>query len=299
MWPLFVTLLFLFSPKEQVGEPCEVFLHDDSKSLCVQTVAREVAVVCLVVYIDSKIAVREQQIFQVEVADEAGCGIRVVAVAELSVEEQSVVEHTSRQQSFVFGIVESFRTGGDVSPEVPVAAVYHVVQHTVYLLADGAAEEALHGKRCLAVLRRLARRAVVAALCHEPSHGEQIEYLLVFLLLGVEQRVYHLLHVVRHIWHVKVEVHFGSFRLAGDVHQAVHAHVVVGERLSDVQVGKAYTVEHVESLQVECSSIRIASERYCSAFLEEEVLLYDILYGELCIHRGLRYSCRRCRTPPC
>ena len=51
--------------------------------------------------------------------------------------------------------------------------------------------------------------------------------------------------------------------------------------MSDVEVGKTHTVEYVQCLEVERGVVGVASEGYCSALLKEEVLLYDVLYGEL------------------
>ena len=106
---LFLLFFSLFAalPEEQVRHTCEVGLHDEAQSLRVEAVASEVAVVCLVVDIDGEAAVREQQILHVEVADEVvGC-VRVVAIAELSVQEQAVVEQFSREYTFVLSVVEA------------------------------------------------------------------------------------------------------------------------------------------------------------------------------------------------
>ena len=97
--------LFAALPEEEVRHTCEVGLHDESQSLRVEAVASEVSVVCLVVDIDGEVAVREQQILHVEVADEVvGC-VRVVAITELSVQEQAVIEQFSREYAFVLGVV--------------------------------------------------------------------------------------------------------------------------------------------------------------------------------------------------
>lgn len=85
----------------------EVGLHYKAQSLRVEAVACEVAVVRLVVDVDSQVAVREQQVLHVEVADEVvGC-VRVVAIAELSVEEQAVVEQFARQNTLILSVVET------------------------------------------------------------------------------------------------------------------------------------------------------------------------------------------------
>ena len=80
--------------EEKVAESVEILLHNDTDALRVQTVAGEVAVVGLVIYIHCQIAVGEEQIAQVEVADEACRGVSLVAIAELSVYQKPVVEQT-------------------------------------------------------------------------------------------------------------------------------------------------------------------------------------------------------------
>ena len=63
--------------------------------MCVQTVARKVAVVSLVVHLDGHAATREEQIPNVKVTDKAFGGIYVVAITKLAVNQQSVVEQSS------------------------------------------------------------------------------------------------------------------------------------------------------------------------------------------------------------
>ena len=63
------SFLFLLYTKEVV-ERGEVFLNDEAYSLRRQAVARKVAVVSLVIYPYREIAIREEQIPDVEVSDE-------------------------------------------------------------------------------------------------------------------------------------------------------------------------------------------------------------------------------------
>ena len=131
-------------------------------------------------------------------------------------------------------------------------------------MADGSAEEALHGERCLAELLRRSS-VVIVVLCVEASHGEQVEHLLVGLLLGVEQTVYHLLSVVRQRRHVETERNLRTLWRARYVHKTVDAYVVVRERVAYVKVGKAHAVQHIKRAQVERSVVRVAAERNRSA----------------------------------
>ena len=138
--------LITLSPEEQVRDTLEVLLHYYTQALSIKAVAREVAVICLVVDINGKVTIGEEQILDVEVANETGCGIIVVTIAELTVYEQTVVKQTTRKQSFVFGIVETFCSGRDISTEIPVVVVYHVAKYGIYLLAYSTAQETLHRK---------------------------------------------------------------------------------------------------------------------------------------------------------
>ena len=119
-------LLFLF-PLEQLLEVGKVFLHNNAEPLCVQRVAREVAVVGTVVEVQCHIAVRHEEILDVEIADECRrVGGNVVAIAELAVDEQAVVEQASRKYAFVLGIAETIVACGYVCAKVPVVVVYDV-----------------------------------------------------------------------------------------------------------------------------------------------------------------------------
>ena len=68
---LFLFWFFLFSlDTKQFAPSVEVFLHDESHALRVQAVLDEVAVVGLVVHLYCQVAVGEEQVADVEVADE-------------------------------------------------------------------------------------------------------------------------------------------------------------------------------------------------------------------------------------
>ena len=58
----------------------------------VERVAREIAVVGLVIDLDGEVSAGSEQVLQVDIADERGGGVGVVAIAKLAVDEQSVVE---------------------------------------------------------------------------------------------------------------------------------------------------------------------------------------------------------------
>ena len=122
------------SPEEQVRDTLEVLLHYYTQALSIKAVAREVAVICLVVDINGKVAIGEEQILDVEVANETGCGIIVVTIAELTVYEQTVVKQTTRKQSFVFSIIEALSSSRNIGTEIPVVVINHIAQYGIYLL---------------------------------------------------------------------------------------------------------------------------------------------------------------------
>ena len=75
----------------------------------------------------------------IKVADERWrSGGLAVAIAELSVDEQAVVEQTAADESFVFGIVPPLVASRDIGTEVPVVALDDLRQHCVQLSAESA-----------------------------------------------------------------------------------------------------------------------------------------------------------------
>ena len=87
---LFLFLLLLFDA-EEIAEAVEVFLHDEAETLRVQTVARKIAVVGLIVHAYGEVAAREDEVAEVKIADETLRGIRIVAIAKLTIEQQAIV----------------------------------------------------------------------------------------------------------------------------------------------------------------------------------------------------------------
>ena len=84
----------------------ELALEDQTDALCVERSLGEIAVVGLVVALYADVVGKE--ISDVEVADEVGGIHRVLAIAEVSVDEQAVVEETSFEDTFelhVFPVV--------------------------------------------------------------------------------------------------------------------------------------------------------------------------------------------------
>ena len=113
---LFLFFLLLFDA-EEIAEAVEVFLHDEAETLRVQTVARKIAVVGLIVHAYGEVAVREDEVTEVEIADETLRGIRIVTITELTIEEQAVVEQLATQNALILGIVETFITVDMLAPK--------------------------------------------------------------------------------------------------------------------------------------------------------------------------------------
>ena len=84
---LFLFHLLLLFDAEEIAEAVEVFLHDETETLRVQTVARKIAVVGLIVHAYGEVAVREDEVAEVKITDETLRGIRIVAITELAIEE--------------------------------------------------------------------------------------------------------------------------------------------------------------------------------------------------------------------
>ena len=146
------------------------------------------------------------------------------------------------------------------------------------MLADGTAEQTLHGQTGLA-LPRLAHG--IGVLVVEAADGQQVDHLLVELLLAVDQAAHHLLGVAAHRGHLHVEVYLGVLGGAGDVHDTVHADVVGAETLAQVQVGEGHAVHHIHSLQVQRSIVGVAAKGDGSSLFEIEFFLDDVLDSEV------------------
>ena len=205
----------------------------------------------MVIHLHGEVAIGEEQVLQIEVADERWsslCG--VIAITELSVEDQTVVEHASVDDAFVFCIVPAFITCRDVSTEVPVVVLDDLSEQGVDLGGERTREETLHGQRGTIGLILF---GIIGTLIIETSDGQQIDHLLVHLLLSVDDRADHLLLIGIHGRHLKVEVHLRMDWLPSDVHQAVHTDGVTTERIADIQVGETHTVDGIDSLQIQGS----------------------------------------------
>ena len=193
-----------------------------------------------------------------EVADEAlGIGVDIVAIAELPVEEQTVVEEPAAEQSFIFCIVEALIAWCDIGSEGEGVACSEEIAHdathsVVELLGEGAAEKTLH---CEGALTDFVPVPVIVpvpvsigsdtAWGIEATDSKEIEYLLVHLLGRIDDGADHLACVGGEAWQVEVEGYGGFAWCAGDIHEAVDGHVIGGEGAADIEVGEGHAVEGV------------------------------------------------------
>ena len=128
---------FTSARSKEVADPVEVLFHDKTDALGVHARLGEVAVVGLVVHLEGEIAVGVKQILHIEVADERRGGLRgVVAIAELSVEQEPVVEHAAVDDALVLGVVPAFVAGGDIGAEIPVLILDQCAEQGVDLCGE-------------------------------------------------------------------------------------------------------------------------------------------------------------------
>ncbi len=105
--------------------------------------------------------------------------------------------------------------------------------------------------------------------------------MLVHFLLPVDDGAYHLLFVGADGRHGEVELHLWCVCHTADVHQAVNADGVAGERAPDVEVGERYAIDGVLGLQVELGVEGCSAEDHRTTVLEGKVLLDELLYGDV------------------
>lgn len=268
----------------------KLLLEDDAYALSVERVASEISVVCLVIYLQGDCATLGEQILEREIAYETlRVVLDIVAIAELSVEEQTVVEESTTEQTFVLGIAEALVAWGYVGSEGESVArakeVAHDAAHDIVeLLGDCATEETLYGEGALAdvslgVGARAAGVDVAGGI--EPADGEQIEDLLVHLFLGIDDRVYHLAGVGGERREIEVEGDGGLAWCACDVHKTVDWHVVGCEGVAYIEVGKGHTVDGVLRLHIEEGIVGVTAEGDGASLVEGEVATQEILDGHL------------------
>ena len=228
----------------------------------IERVAGEITVVGLVVDAHAKVAIRHDEIANVEVADKRCGGIDIVAIAKLAIDEQAVVEHPTTEEALILGVVPPLVARGDISAKVPVVVVDDGTQHIVDLLTELAAKNALHGEAGL-LLAIVGTHGVIAAWREETTDGQQVKHLLVHLFLTVDDAVNHLLGIGAYGGQVHTEVDLGRGGRSSDIHQTVHTDVIAREAAAQLQVGEAYGIQLVLGFQVEIGLVRVATKSDC------------------------------------
>ena len=109
----------------------EVVAQQYTDALCGECCSREIAVVGLIICFKAYITAFVQYPLYVEVSDEAVIGNRVVAVAEITVDEQSVIEQSSAEHTFDLHTVPSLLACCKVAREVPVVIVGYLREHII------------------------------------------------------------------------------------------------------------------------------------------------------------------------
>ena len=133
----YFSFLFLLFDVKKVVPSVEILLHDEADALRVKAGTGEVAVVGLIVDFQGKVSVGEEEIANVKIADKRrGGGIDIVAIAELAIDKQAVVEHTTTDKSLIFSVVPTLVACRNVGTEVPVVALDDLSEHGIDLSAN-------------------------------------------------------------------------------------------------------------------------------------------------------------------
>ena len=104
-------------------------------------------------------------------------------------------------------------------------------------MADRSAQNALHGETGLTLLHPSRHVfGILVVLRIESSDSQQIQHLLIHLVFAVDNAIDHLFRLVVERWDVEREIQPGIGRCSGNVHKAIHLHIVGRKALSHVQV---------------------------------------------------------------
>ena len=141
----------------------------------------EVAVVGFAVGFQAYVSAGGEQPLHVEIADEIACCGGIVAIAEVSIDEQAVVQQASRKQAFHVHVAPTHFAGAEVGADIPIAVVpEYVGEHLVELPAQGGGEQRFHGHGRLALFR------VVIVIRVEAADAEKVNHLHVFFFFGAD-----------------------------------------------------------------------------------------------------------------
>ena len=292
--PALLRLLLLFVGRDGVGAQTvgggaaegaveeflpvtEVPLEEQADALCGEGGLGEVAVVGLVVALQADVAGGGEEPLDVEVAHEVGVGELVVAVAEVAVDEEAVVQEASGEHALDFHVRPALVARAEVGAEVPLAAVDDVGEHVVELSRQGRREEGVHGGRLGAVVDV----GVGVVVGVEAADAQEVDDLHLHLLVGADVALHQFAFFLADVGQLEVEVQVGRGELAGEVEQAVDLGGVLREGGVGREVFQGRRVDGVDGLQVDVAVLGSSAEGDAAAGLEEEVLADDFLEAEL------------------
>ena len=124
-------------PKEQFIPFVEILLEDDAYTLSGEVGLGVIAVVGFVIRFQTDIAGTVYEPFGLEVAYEVGVRHRVVAIAEVTVYEQTVIQQLPGKHCLELHVCPAFFSGAEVCAEVPVVAVDNLRECIVQLSGKG------------------------------------------------------------------------------------------------------------------------------------------------------------------
>ena len=225
------------APLEEVAPETEIVTQHDAHALGGEgRLDVVVLVVVVVVGLEPYGAALVEQILQVEVADEGIVVHRVVAVTEVPVENQPVVEQLAREGQVYLHVGEVALFAAEVWRDVPVVA--QLSQDVAQLRREGR-----RGHR---------HQLVVPALPHvheiggvEAVQGQQVDNLAIHHVVGADDAAHPAVHILREGGEGNVETEVGTTHIAGHIQDSLHRHggsgqlLVVGKVLVEVeQVGR-------------------------------------------------------------
>lgn len=131
-------------PKEQFIPFVEILLEDDAYTLSGEVGLGVIAVVGFVISFQTDIAGTVYEPFGLEVTYEVGVRHRILAIAEVTVYEQAVIQQLPGKHCLELHVRPAFFSGTEVCAEVPVIAVDNLRECIVQLSGKGRREHARH-----------------------------------------------------------------------------------------------------------------------------------------------------------
>ena len=120
-------------PKEQFIPFVEILLEDDAYTLSGEVGLGVIAVVGFVISFQTDIAGTVYEPFGLEVTYEVGVRHRILAIAEVTVYEQAVIQQLPGKHCLELHVRPAFFSGTEVCAEVPVIAVDNLRECIVQL----------------------------------------------------------------------------------------------------------------------------------------------------------------------